>query len=613
MDNILIGLASIIILGIGAQWLAWRLRLPSILLLLVFGFIAGPVTTLLNPDELFGDLLLPIVSLSVAIILFEGSLNLRLTELRRIGGTVRNLITLGVLTTWLIGAGAAYLLLDLDLPLSILLGAILVVTGPTVILPLLRHLRPSGQAGLILKWEGITIDPIGAVLAVLVFGAIIASTGGPQEAATSVITNLLRTILVGGVIGAAGAIVIIMLLRSYRIPDFLHSAVTLAVVIGIFTASNIIQTDSGLLAATVMGITLANQNTVSIRHIMEFKENLRVLLVSSLFILLAARIEMNSLTQIISIGSLGFLLVLMLVGRPLSVLVSTIRSKVTWSERIFLSLMAPRGIVAAAVASVFALRLAEASYPQAELLIPLTFMVIVVTVAIYGLAASPLAQRLKIAQPNPQGALIIGGHAWARDVALSLKKEGFKVLVADANWAHIKAARMAGLDTFYASMLSQYARDEIELGGIGRLVALTSDDEFNSLAVLQFANIFGRVDVYQLPTEGEDKGHKEATSHHLRGRLLFGSGITYSYLSERFSAGAVIKTTSLTEDFNFDSFKTHYGEAAVPLFLVDQNNNLTVFTTDNPPKPQPGQKLISLINPADEKQSQDQPKAVTEL
>ncbi len=249
------------------------------------------------------------------------------------------------------------------------------------------------------------------MLAVLVFGAIIASTGGPQEAATSVIINLLRTILVGGVIGAAGAIVIIMLLRSYRIPDFLHSAVTLAVVIGIFTASNLIQADSGLLAATVMGILLANQNVVSIRHIMEFKENLRVLLISSLFILLAARIEMNSLSQIASIGSLGFLLVLMLAARPLSVLVSTARSKVSWPERTFLSCLAPRGIVAAAVASVFALRLAEAGYPQAELLIPLTFMVIVVTVAIYGLTAAPLAQRLKIAQPNPQGALIIGGHA----------------------------------------------------------------------------------------------------------------------------------------------------------------------------------------------------------
>ncbi len=303
------------------------------------------------------------------------------------------------------------------------------------------------------------------MLAVLVFGAIIASTGGPQEAATSVIINLLRTILVGGVIGAAGAIVIIMLLRSYRIPDFLHSAVTLAVVIGIFTASNLIQADSGLLAATVMGILLANQNVVSIRHIMEFKENLRVLLISSLFILLAARIEMNSLSQIASIGSLGFLLVLMLAARPLSVLVSTARSKVSWPERTFLSCLAPRGIVAAAVASVFALRLAEAGYPQAELLIPLTFMVIVVTVAIYGLTAAPLAQRLKIAQPNPQGALIIGGHAWARDIALSLKKEGFNVLVADANRAHISTARMAGLDTFYANMLSQYARDEIELGG----------------------------------------------------------------------------------------------------------------------------------------------------
>lgn len=596
-QNLLLGLTSIIVLGVGASWLAWRLRLPSILLLLIFGFVAGPVTGFLNPDELFGDLLLPVVSLSVAIILFEGGLNLRLAELRKTGGVVRNLITIGVLVTWLIGAVAAYFILGLDFELAVLLGAILVVTGPTVILPLLRYLRPRGQVGSILKWEGIVIDPIGVILAVLVFEVIVA--GGFQEAAGLVVISLLKTVLLGSAIGALGAIIVMLLMRRYWIPDFLHSVVTLMLVVAAFTASNLIQADSGLLAVTVMGIVLANQKLVSIRHIIEFKENLRVLLIASLFILLAAQLQMSDLAHI-SLGSLVvFLGIMLLIARPLSVALSTLGSELSLRERLFMSWLAPRGIVAAAVASVFALRLVEAGYSQADVLVPLTFAVIVATVAIYGLSASPLARRLKIAEPNPQGVLIIGGHTWARAIANALQGEGYKVLVVDANWANISAARMAGMPTFYANILSQYALDEIELGSMGHLMALTSDDEFNSLAVLQLANIFGKSTVYQLPSESEGEGHKRKVSRHLRGRLLFGPSITYTYLTARFAAGAVIKTTSLTEEFDYDAFQAHYRETAIPLFLIDQNDNLIIFTADNPPKPKLGQRLISLIDSAE--------------
>lgn len=605
-QNLLLGLASIVVLGISAEWLAWRLRLPSILLLLILGFVAGAF--FLNPDELFGDLLLPVVSLSVAIILFEGGLNLRIAELRKTGGIVRSLMTVGVLVTWLIGTGAAYFVLGLDIELAVLLGAILVVTGPTVIQPLLRYLRPRGQVGSILKWEGIVIDPIGAILAVLVFEVVVA--GGFQQATTLVVASLLKTVFLGGAIGALGAIIVIILMKRYWLPDFLHSVVTLMIVVAAFTASNLLQTDSGLLAVTLMGIVLANQKTVSVRHIMEFKESLRVLLIASLFILLAARLEMSDLADI-SLGSLVvFLGILMLIARPLSVALSTLGSELSLRERLFMSWLAPRGIVAAAVASVFALRLSEAGHPQADILVPLTFSVIVATVAIYGLSALPVARRLKIAEPNPQGVLIIGGHTWARAIANALQGAGYKVLMVDANWTNISAARMAGIATFYANILSQYALDEIELGGMGHLIALTSDDEFNSLAVLQWANIFGQSAVYQLPSESEEKGHKGKVSQHLRGRLLFGSAITYTYLTTRFATGAVIKTTSLTEEFDYDAFQSYYGETAIPLFLIDQNDNLVIFTANNPPKPKPGQRLISLIDPREEFLAPTPPKPI---
>ena len=602
-EYLVIGFASIIVLGIGAEWLAWRLRLPSILLLLIFGIIAGPVTGFLNPDALFGDLLLPIVSIAVAVILFEGGLNLRISELRQVGSVVRNLITVGVLVTWLVGAVAAYFLLNLDLALALLLGAILVVSGPTVIMPLLRHLRPSGQVGSILKWEGIVIDPIGAILALLVFEAILA--GGFHEAITVTVLVLLKTVLIGGGIGMLGAFIMVVLLRRFWIPDFLHGVASLALVIGAFAVSNLLQTDSGFLTVMVMGIAIANQRTVSVRHIVKFKENLRILLISGLFILLAASLEIGDLAYI-GIGSLAFLGVLMLIARPASVALSTLRSKLSWRERLFLSWMAPRGIVAASVSAIFALRLVEVGYPQAELLVPITFVVIISTVTIYSLSASPLARRLHVAQPNPQGVLIVGAHSWAQAIANALQSEDYRVLVVDDNWANISAARMSSLPTFYANVLSQYALDEIELGGIGRLLALTSDDEFNSLAALQFTDVFGRSEVYQLPPESEEKSSRETVSRHLQGRLLFGSAITYRYLTSRFATGAAVKTTKLTQEFDYDAFQALYGETAIPLFLISQTGKLTVFTRDNPPSPRPGQTLISMVDSVKESSSKAQ-------
>ncbi len=596
-ENVLVGLASIIILGIGAQWLAWRLRLPSILLLLLFGFAAGPATGFLDPDTLLGDLLPPVVSLSVGIILFEGGLSLSFTELRQIGSVVRNLVSIGTLVTWLITASAAHFILDLDAALAVLLGAILVVTGPTVIVPLLRHVRPVGPVNSILKWEGILIDPIGATLAVLVFEAILA--GEFQEATTLAVTGVLKTVVIGGVIGVLGAMLLTLLLKRYWIPDFLRNAVSLMTVLSVFAASNMVQTESGLLAVTMMGIALANQRNISVKHISEFKENLSVLLIGSLFILLAARLQMSDLRHL-NVKSLVFLGVLVLLARPAAVAISTLKSELSWRERLFLSWMAPRGIVAAAVSSVFAIRLAEAGHGQAEQLVPLTFMVIIGTVTIYGLTASPVARSLEIAKPRQQGVLLVGAHPFARAIGSGLQAEGFQVLLVDTNRADISTARMAGLPTFYASILSDYVLDTIELGGIGRLLALTSNDEINSLATLHFANIFGRSEVYQLPPEGKGNGRRETVPQHLRGRLLFGPEMSYAYLIARLEAGAVVKATKLTQEFEYEAFQSLYGKAAIPLFLVKESGDLVVFTADNAPTPKPGQTLISLVDPAEE-------------
>ena len=396
-ENLLIAVASIITLGIAAEWFAWRIGLPSILVLLVFGFLAGPLTGFLDPDVMLGDLLFPIVSISVAVILFEGGASLRIGELRQIGGVVRNLVTIGVALTWVLAATAAYLFLGLDPAAAALLGAILVVTGPTVIVPLLRQMRPVPQVASTLKWEGILIDPIGAVLAVLVFEAVVA--GGLERATAAVLLGLLKTLLIGGLAAALGVGILVFLMDRQWVPDFLQSPLALMVVVTAFAASNAMQSESGLLTATLMGVALANQKAVEVRHILEFKENLRVLLISSLFILLAARLELSDLARI-GLPELAFLATLVLVIRPLSVAVSTLGSELEWRERIMVAFVAPRGIVAAAVSSMFALELAHAGH-EAYQLASLTFMVIIGTVAIYGLGSTPLARLLGVSKPDP--------------------------------------------------------------------------------------------------------------------------------------------------------------------------------------------------------------------
>ncbi|MEE8142445.1 MAG: sodium:proton antiporter, partial [Planctomycetota bacterium] len=454
--NPFFSLAAIVVFGIGAQWLSWRLHLPAILLLLFAGFLCGPVLQLVVPQKLLrGDLLHAFVSLSVALILFEGGLSLKLSELREVGRVVRNLISLGVLVTWLVATGAAHWILGLPLWLAILFGALLTVTGPTVVLPLLRHIRPSGATGSILKWEGIIVDPVGAMLAVLVFETIkTPMVGALGQATAETVIGSLRTVFFGTAVGVAGAGVLVFLLKHYWIPDFLHNPVTLMIVFMVFAGANLLQAESGLFGVTFMGIFMANQKSVNVRHIVEFKENLRVLLISALFILLGASLKMDDLHHF-NWASLGFLAVLILVARPLSVLLSAAGSGLTWRERLFLALMAPRGIVAAAVASLFALELTKEGFEEASLLVPLTFVVIIGTVAFYGLAAGPIARRLGLSQPQPQGILFAGAHSWARELAQGLHEQGFRVVLVDNNWENISAARMAGLPTYYCSILAE--------------------------------------------------------------------------------------------------------------------------------------------------------------
>lgn len=604
-ESLLLGVATVFVLGLGAQWIAWRFRLPSILLLLIFGFVAGPVTGLLDPADLQGDWVFTFVAVSVGIILFEGGLSLRLDELREVRTAVRNLITVGVAITGVLATLGAYYLVGFNWPVAIIIGALLTVTGPTVVIPLLRHVRPTGRVGTVAKWEGITIDPIGAILAVLVLETVILlNEPEGREGLGGALARLGEGLLAEAVVGAGaavlGAFVLILLLRRGLVPDYLQNPIALAVVIAVFALSNTLQEESGLLATVLMGIGLANQKVVSVRRIVEFKEDLRLLLLSLLFIVLAARLELSALSYVTG-GSLLFLAALMLVIRPLSVWVSLSRTELNAREKVFLAWLAPRGVVAAAVASLFSFRLEPYFPEQAEGIVPVIFLVIVGTVAIYGLTITPLARWLGVAHPDPQGVLFVGAHGWARAFARALHEAEFSVLLVDSNPLHIREARREGLPARRANVLAEGITDELDLGGIGRVLALTANEEVNALAGLHFSEVFETGDTYQLAARTADGGERPTElPQHLRGQALFSATTTYLTLQRRFEEGAEVRTLPLPHREAYVDLREHFGDRFLPLFLA-RGSQLFVFSArERDPAPQKGDVLIALVGPVED-------------
>ncbi|WPN29132.1 sodium:proton antiporter [Pseudomonas sp. P5_109] len=586
--------------GIGAaallcQWLAWRLKLPAILFLLLTGILAGPVLHLLDPQEMFGPLLMPLVSLAVALILFEGSLTLHLSEWREIGSVVHRLVTIGALSTWVVIAVATHWLLDFDWMLAILFGSLTLVTGPTVIVPMLRVVRPKASIANILRWEGIAIDPIGALLAVVVYSFIIASSKG--NGLEESLLTFGGVILCGSLFGVSGGWLLGTLIRRQWLPEYLHNLAALAAVLGIFIGSNEVTNESGLLAVTLMGMWLANMKGVDVRHILHFKENLSVLLISGLFILLAARLDLNAM---IGLGPLVLILLLVIqfIARPLNVLLSTAGSSLGWRERALLAWIAPRGIVAAAVSAIFAIRLHEAGHQGALLLVPLTFAVIIGTVVLQSATARPLARLLKVAEPAPSGFLIIGANGPARTLGKALQQLGSRVLLTDSSWENIRVARMEGLPTYFGNPASQHADAHLDLVGLGHLLALSPSGEMNTLALMRFRHELGHQRMFGLASGQESRRtDKHRTSLEHRGNQLGSEALTYAKLASQLSQGSELYSTTLTDGFGWDDYRALHGERATLLFVRDDSGWVHVVTPESTLKPAAGWTLLALIQP----------------
>lgn len=591
-ETILI-LSGILALGLACQWLAWKSKLPSILFLLVVGIVLGPILGWLKPQQLLGELFFPVVSLAVAVILFEGSLTLKFSQVRGYGPVVRNLVTLGTVITWVTAAVSAHWVLDMQWSLAILFGAIVVVSGPTVVIPLLRAIRPHQSVSNVLRWEGILIDPMGAILAVLVFDIIIAIESSQSIGHVAIVIFVM--ILTGVGLGISCGQLLGMALRKYLFPDYLRDFAALAAALLTFGIAESIQSESGLLAVTIMGIWLANMRGLEIEDILNFKESLSLLLVSGLFILLAARLDLTQLSAL-GMGGVIVLLVLQFVAGPLRAYTCSIGSSLNWRERTLIGWVFPRGIVAAAIASLFALRLEEAEVEGAEQLVPLVFAIIIGTVVIQSITAGPLARKLKVAEPEPRGILIVGGNDVARMLAVALSDAGFRVLLADDNWENIKKSRMLAIPSFYGNAVSAYADRHMDLIGLGYLLALSSRPALNRLACVRYEHEFGMNGVFALQSTAEiAQLEKKKISDKVSGSLLFGKDITYEFLSERLITGAEVHTTLLTSEFTLEHYRQEHPDAIL-LFAVDHKDNLRMSEVESDLSPESGWKLVSLVS-----------------
>jgi NhaP-type Na+/H+ or K+/H+ antiporter len=580
-DQTLLGLGLVIVLALACQLVSRRLGLPAIVLLLPVGFAAGAATEVVHPDALLGNAYQPLVSLGVGVILFEAGLRLRFDELR--GGTrrvVQWLVVAGPLVT-AVGVTIVVHLFGLGWGVSAVLGAILVVSGPTVVLPLLAFVRPTDRLRSLLKWEGVLIDPIGALLGVLVFQVVRSSPPGTLRFQPG---GMALSVVVGLGVGAIGAAVLWLLLRGLQRSAPGQAAVAaLMVVVGALVAADLIREDSGFLAATVMGIVLANQTQLDLSKVLEFQGAVVGLMIAILFVLISASVEPSQVWRLLP-GGLALVAVMVLVLRPLAVALCTWRSKLSGAERAFMAWLAPRGIVAAATASAFGLQLTQAGVAGAEEILPIAFIAIFGTVILYGLTAAPVARLLGLAGAGEGVVLVVGGTAWARDIALALKSAGQRVRLWTGRSDEQAAARAAGLEAGNARLGVDLVSREAELEEVTDALLMTENDDFNALAAFELRQELGRDHVYRLPARGE---LLDLVPGYAEGRILFGEELTFAELTRRFDAGGRLVEVPGA------------GEGVTPLFVL-RDRRLTFVTAGQRGEPAEGATTIGLAAPSPE-------------
>ena len=582
-------LAGIVILGILAQWFAWKLKIPAILPLILIGLLVGPIAAeFLSEDGtkwiepiwngtkgLFpGDGLYYFVSLAISIILFEGGLTLKRDEIKNVGPVITKLITVGSAVTFF-GAGVlAHYLFNLSWELSFLFSGLIIVTGPTVITPILRNIPLKKDVSAVLKWEGILIDPIGALVAVLVFEFI--SVGGGGGFTKTALTEFGKILLFGTSFGFTFANALAFVINKKLVPHYLLNVVSLSTVLLVFVESEIFAHESGLLAVVVMGMVLGNGKLQSLKELLYFKESLSILLISILFILLSANINIDELMLLYNWKTAVLFVLVVFVIRPIAVFLSTFKSKLKTNEKLFISWVGPRGIVAAGIASLFGSKLLKQGVEGAEYITPLVFMIVLGTVLLNATTARLFARIVGVFLKSSDGILIVGASSVSRLIASYLEQNGRRVVLIDSNPEHIKMAHSLELEAIEASVYDDDLSENIELNDIGYLMSLTGSSVVNEFALNKFSKHFGEQGAFRLISSEEMKNTESTPENG-----LFSPTDDFINLSEvvrDFPNINEIKIKS-KEDYIHKMEKLNTKISSIPIFVKSNDGQIQVISS----------------------------------
>ena len=592
-------IASILIVGIALQWVGWRLKIPALILLIAAGFIMGPVTGWLKPTEDFGDILQPMVSLSVAVILFEGGLSLRWHEFKKNTHVIYRLVTWSVLITFGLGSLAAHYLVGMSWPVALVFGAIIIVTGPTVIMPLLKQANLKKRPASLLRWEGIVNDPIGALLVVLIYGYYVLAES--DMLIVNILSGLLISVFVSLAMGVGVGLFIASAFRKGFVPEYLKSPLILIAVLLVYTLCNRVQSEAGLLATTVLGITLANQQLNTLHELQRFKEYITILLVSSTFIVLTADINPEILQQI---GWQGWLLLVLVIFviRPVAIFLSTLGTDINKQDRLLISWIAPRGIVAAAVAGLFGAELIKKGYEGAELLLPLIFALIIMTVILHGLSIGWVARKLNLASSHPDGVMIIGASNWGIALAAALQKNDIPVVLVDRDWESLKPARMQNIPTHFGEVLSERTEEVLELSHITKLLSISKNEAYNTLTCSRFSPELGHNNVYEMAWQPETSSRKnngapKLPSKAIRGNILFGKDVYYNDLLDAYEKDWQFDSTSLSSQYTLETLVKEKPEGTLQVAAIDGGGNIHFYPWAEGQRTDDFKTVISYVPP----------------
>ena len=543
--DITISLTLIIALSLISQWIALRVGWPPILLYLLLGLGLGPIYGVVQPDVLLGDLLFPFVSLSVAIILFDGGLHLKFDQLGSLKSLVFRLCTIGAITNAVICASLAHYILGFPWVLSFVVGAMLIVTGPTVIAPMLRQLRLNHNLSSALKWEGIVTDPYAAIVGVFFVNAIMY----PEKTAsiTNLVGHIVGCIGLGIIGGLLAAYILLKLIEKEAIPVAVEVPITMVFVLITFVVCNHYQHESGLVAVTAMGMRMANQDRVNVNKIIIFKSELQIILIPILFTLLAARLQWSEISQI-NIEMAVFLMATIFVARPIAIAIATAAQGIPFKEKVFLAFFAPRGIVSVAVTSLFALELSRVNYPYSNAFLSTMILTILGTVVIYSLLSQVMTRLMDVRETDPNGVLIVGSNIFSRQLALLLEKFNVPVTLMDTDRQQVLEARMQDLEVRHVREISQGLVKQFDFRNKGILLAMTNSGAVNQLVCSIFKDQFIDGRRFSLECSRPSIFGPESLKDRA-GFTLFQEGVQYEYLVAHIEAGAQLKATRITKNF----------------------------------------------------------------